>query len=79
MRELIVSTFLTLDGPCRPRVDLERTIAVASRCAWSVNYWRRTYEVFSANWPHAPEEADAKPLNDATKYVASRSHPTLEW
>ena len=21
----------------------------------------------------------AKPLNDATKYVASRSHPTLEW
>src|SRR6266545_609296 len=27
----------------------------------------------------APEEAGAKPLNEATKYVASRSHPTLEW
>ena len=40
---------------------------------------RRTYDIFSAYWPHAPEEAGAKPLNDATKYVASRSRPTLEW
>jgi dihydrofolate reductase len=40
---------------------------------------RRTYEIFSAYWPHAPEEAGAKPLNDATKYVVSRSHPTRGW
>ena len=40
---------------------------------------RKTYDIFAAYWPHAPEEAGAKPLNDATKYVASRSHPTLEW
>lgn len=40
---------------------------------------RKTYDIFAACWPHAPEEAGAKPLNDATKYVASRSHPTLEW
>ena len=40
---------------------------------------RRTYDIFAAYWPHAPEEAGAKPLNDATKYVASRSHPALEW
>jgi dihydrofolate reductase len=40
---------------------------------------RRTYEIFAAYWPHAPEEAGFKPLNDATKYVASRSRPTLEW
>jgi dihydrofolate reductase len=40
---------------------------------------RKTYEIFAAYWPHAPEEAGAKPLNDATKYVASRSRPTLEW
>jgi dihydrofolate reductase len=40
---------------------------------------RRTYDIFAAYWPHATEEAGAKPLNDATKYVASRSHPTLEW
>jgi dihydrofolate reductase len=40
---------------------------------------RATYDIFAAYWPHAPEEAGAKPLNDATKYVASRSHRTLDW
>jgi dihydrofolate reductase len=40
---------------------------------------RRTYDIFSAYWPKAPEEAGGKPLNDATKYVVSSSHPTLEW
>ena len=40
---------------------------------------RKTYDIFSAYWPHATKEPGAKPLNDATKYVASRSHPTLEW
>ena len=40
---------------------------------------RRTYDIFAAYWPHAPEEAGGKPLNDATKYVASRGRPTLEW
>jgi dihydrofolate reductase len=40
---------------------------------------RRTYEIFAAYWPHAPEEAGAKPLNDATKYVVSRGRPALEW
>ncbi len=40
---------------------------------------RRTYELFAAYWPTAPDEAGGKPLNDATKYVASRSHPSLDW
>jgi dihydrofolate reductase len=40
---------------------------------------RKTYDIFAAYWPHAPEEAGGKPLNDATKYVASRGHPALEW
>jgi dihydrofolate reductase len=40
---------------------------------------RKTYDIFAAYWPHAPEDAGGKPLNDATKYVASRSNPTLEW
>ena len=40
---------------------------------------RRTYDIFAAHWPKAPEEAGGKPLNDATKYVASRGRPTLEW
>src|SRR5206468_12690374 len=40
---------------------------------------RKTYDIFAAYWPHAPEEAGAKPLNDATKYVAARGQPALEW
>jgi dihydrofolate reductase len=31
---------------------------------------RKTYDIFAAYWPKAPEEAGGKPLNDATKYVA---------
>ena len=40
---------------------------------------RKTYEIFAAYWPHATEEAGAKPLNDATKFVASRTVRSLEW
>ena len=40
---------------------------------------RRTYDIFAAYWPRATEQAGAKPLNDATKYVASRGRPRLEW
>jgi dihydrofolate reductase len=40
---------------------------------------RRTYDIFAAYWPNAPEEAGGKPLNDATKYVASRGTPELTW
>ena len=41
---------------------------------------RRTYDIFAAFWPNAAaENPGAKPLNDATKYVASRGHPTLTW
>jgi dihydrofolate reductase len=40
---------------------------------------RKTYDIFAAHWPHATDDQGAKPLNDATKYVASRSRPTLDW
>lgn len=40
---------------------------------------RRTYDIFAAHWPRATEEDGAKPLNEATKYVASRRRPALEW
>jgi dihydrofolate reductase len=101
MRELIVSTFLTLDGvmqaPGGPEEDHEGGFALGG---WSVNFWddvidgfmaeatsrpfamvlgRRTYDIFAAYWPTAPEEAGASVFNEATKYVASRSRPTLEW
>src|SRR4029078_12526638 len=39
----------------------------------------KTYDIFSTFWPDAPVEAGSKPLNDATKYVASRTHRALEW
>jgi dihydrofolate reductase len=102
MRELMVTTFMTLDGvmqaPGGPGEDDEGGFAYGG---WSVNYWddqmgqvmgeatsrpfamvlgRRTYDIMAAYWPHAPEEAGGKVFNDATKYVASRSHRTLdEW
>jgi dihydrofolate reductase len=40
---------------------------------------RKTYDIMAAHWPHASEEDGAKVFNDATKYVASRSRPALEW
>jgi dihydrofolate reductase len=40
---------------------------------------RKTYDIMAAYWPHAPEDTGAKVFNEATKYVASRGRPTLEW
>ncbi len=40
---------------------------------------RRTYDIFAAHWPNASEEEGAGPLNAATKHVASRGRPKLEW
>ena len=40
---------------------------------------RKTYDIMAAYWPHASEEDGAKVFNDATKYVASHSHPSLQW
>jgi dihydrofolate reductase len=40
---------------------------------------RRTYDIMAAHWPHASEEEGAPIFNAATKYVASRGRPKLEW
>ena len=40
---------------------------------------RKTYDIMAAFWPHAGEEAGGKVFNEATKYVASRGQPTLQW
>jgi dihydrofolate reductase len=43
---------------------------------------RRTYEIFAAYWPNAPEEVQviAEPLNTKPKHVASRTLTgSLEW
>ena len=101
MRQLIVQTFVTLDGvmqaPGGPGEDDDGGFAYGG---WSVNYWdermgqvmdeatsrpfamvlgRRTYDIMAAYWPHAPEEEGGKVFNEATKYVASRGRPMLEW
>jgi len=51
----------------------------AMSVAFDLVLGRKTYDIFAAYWPHASEEDGAKPLNDATKYVASRSYRTLDW
>ncbi len=101
MRELLVQTFLTLDGvmqaPGGPEEDDSDGFAYGG---WSVTYWdedldqamdevvskpfamvlgRHTYDIMAAFWPHASEEEGATVFNEATKYVASRSRPTLAW
>ncbi len=100
MRQLTVTTFVTLDGvmqaPGGPEEDEQGSFAYGG---WSSTYWdermgqfmgdvmghpfalvlgRRTYDIFAGYWPHA-DGPGAKELNEATKYVASRSRPTLEW
>ncbi len=101
MRQLIVSTFMTLDGVMQaPGGPGEDDRGGFEHGGWSVNYWdeamgeemgeltskpfglvlgRRTYDIMAAHWPHASEEDGAAIFNEATKYVASRSRPTLEW
>jgi dihydrofolate reductase len=101
MRELIVQTFVTLDGvmqaPGGPGEDDSGGFAYGG---WSVNYWdeqmgqvmgeatstpfamvlgRWTYDIMAAYWPHASEAEGAPTFNNATKCVASRGRPTLEW
>ena len=59
--------------------QMGQVMAEAMSAPFDLVLGRRTYEIFAAYWPYAREEAGSKPLNDATKYVASRSRPRLEW
>jgi dihydrofolate reductase len=42
---------------------------------------RKTYDIFAAHWPYVvdPNDPIAGAFNRVTKYVASRSSPTLTW
>lgn len=101
MRDLLVTTFLSLDGvmqaPGGPDEDPSGGFELGG---WSFHYFddevgeemerlmaepfdlllgRRTYDIFASFWPTAPEDETSTPLNDATKYVASRGTPDLTW
>jgi dihydrofolate reductase len=44
---------------------------------------RRTYDIFAGYWPHVPADHEAAGmatiLNEAPKYVASRTHRSFDW
>jgi dihydrofolate reductase len=40
---------------------------------------RKTYEIFAAYWPYHEDEPGADNLNDAKKYVVSRTLDRVEW
>jgi len=56
-----------------------QVMAEATSKPFAMVLGRKTYDIMAAHWPHASEEEGATVFNEATKYVASRSRPTLEW
>jgi dihydrofolate reductase len=58
---------------------MAQVMAEATSKPFAMVLGRKTYDIMASFWPTAPEEAGAKTFNDATKYVASRGRPTLEW
>ena len=40
---------------------------------------RRTYDIWSGFWPHAPKSPMADAINSATKYIATHRPDSLRW
>jgi dihydrofolate reductase len=59
--------------------QMGRVMGEATSRPFAMVLGRRTYDIMAAYWPDAPEEQGAKVFNEATKYVASRGRPRLEW
>ena len=102
MGDLVVDTFLTLDGvmqaPGAPREDPEGGFRHGG---WQVPHFdapsgkaigegiermdalllgRKTYDIFAAYWPTAPQDHPiAAKLNAVPKYVASRTLRSAAW
>ena len=59
--------------------QMDHVMSAAMSTPFALVLGRKTYDIFAAYWPDAPDEASGKLLNEATKYVASRRRPALEW
>lgn len=59
--------------------QMDQVMSAAMSTPFALVLGRKTYDIFAAYWPDAPDEAGGKLLNEATKYVASRRRPALEW
>ena len=55
--------------------DMSKTMSVP----FDLILGRKTYDIFAGYWPQHADEPFGKPLNDATKYVASRGSLKLDW
>jgi len=56
-----------------------QVMGAATSVPFAMVLGRRTYDIMAAYWPTAPAEEGGEVFNSATKYVASRGKPTLEW
>jgi dihydrofolate reductase len=65
----------------RSFVDDEGLEAKAAelRAPFDLLLGRRTYEIFAGYWPTDAHSDIGNRLNDATKYVCSRSRLSLDW
>ena len=59
--------------------DLDQAMEEVVSKPFAMVLGRHTYDIMAAFWPDASEEEGAAVFNQATKYVASRSRPTLAW
>jgi dihydrofolate reductase len=46
---------------------------------WDLLLGRKTYEIFAGHWPHIKGDPMADKLNNAKKYVASRTLKSVDW
>lgn len=101
MPELVVNTFMTVDGVVQaPGGPEEDRSGGFEHGGWSAGYWddvmgermgevmgkpfalllgRKTYEIFAAHWPYITDDPAADALNNAPKYVASRTLDNVDW
>jgi dihydrofolate reductase len=60
--------------------DMRELLGAWNDAAESLLLGRKTYEIFAAHWPYAPQDDPVAPkLNAMPKFVASRTLRKLEW